>query len=143
MSGVHTTMETRKDFSCGGLVVDPQNGQMLVVKVENLAGAHVWTFPKGHPEKGEGETDAALREVHEETGWECRVVRPLTDVSYFFVRNGVRYHKTVRWFMMEPVQKTGTPMEGEILECRWASPVEVRGILSYPTDLKLLEQLTA
>ena len=134
-------METRKDFSCGGVVIDPRDKRMLVVQVENLAGAHVWTFPKGHPENQENETEAALREVQEETGWLCKVVRPLTEMSYFFVREGVRYHKTVRWFLMEPVEKTGTPMEGEILDCRWASPREAKTILTYPTDMKLLEQL--
>lgn len=114
---------------------------MLIVEVENLAGAHVWTFPKGHPENNENEAEAALREVQEETGWECRVVRPLTDVSYFFVREGVRYHKTVRWFIMAPVKKTGDPMEGEILTCKWASLSEAKTVLTYPTDMKLLEEL--
>jgi 8-oxo-dGTP pyrophosphatase MutT (NUDIX family) len=134
-------METRKDFSCGGVVIDPSNKQVLVVQVENLAGTRVWTFPKGHPEGKEGDVEAALREVEEETGWQCRVVRPLTDVSYFFVREGARYHKTVRWFVMEPVAKTGTPMEGEILDCRWVAPGDLKELLTYPTDFKLIEQL--
>jgi len=134
-------METRKDFSCGGIVVDPIDQRLLIVQVENLSGGHVWTFPKGHPENKENEFEAALREVQEETGWLCKVVRPLTDVSYFFVREGVRYHKTVRWFIMAPVEKTGVPMEGEILDCRWAGLDEAKALLSYPTDMKLLEQL--
>ena len=134
-------MQTRNDFSCGGVVVDPKDRRMLTVKVVNLSGAHVWTFPKGHPERGESETEAALREVQEETGWRCRLLRPLNDVSYWFVRDGVRYHKTVRWYLMEPMEKVGEPMEGEILDCRWATPQELSQLLTYPTDLKLLEQL--
>jgi 8-oxo-dGTP diphosphatase len=133
-------METRKDFSCGGIVVGSDQ-RLLLVEVENLSGAHVWTFPKGHPERGEDDTSAALREVHEETGWECRVTGTLTDVDYFFVREGVRYHKLVRWFRMEPVKESGTPMEGEILACKWASVDEARKLLSYPTDFKLLDKL--
>jgi 8-oxo-dGTP pyrophosphatase MutT (NUDIX family) len=134
-------METRKDFSCGGVVIDPKNGRALVVQVENLAGAHVWTFPKGHPEGRESDAEAALREVEEETGWKCRVARELNDVSYFFVREGIRYHKTVRWFLMEPVKETGKPMEGEILACQWAAPESLRSLLTYPTDMKLLDTL--
>ncbi len=95
-------METRKDFSCGGLVAGT-DGRLLIVEVENLSGARVWTFPKGHPEKGESDETAALREVHEETGWECRIVRPILDVDYFFMNDGVRFHKVVRWFLMEPI----------------------------------------
>lgn len=134
-------MQTRKDFSCGGVVLDSKGQRLLLVEVENLSGARVWTFPKGHPEKAESETDAALREVWEETGWKCRVTRPLTDMSYFFVKDGVRYHKTVRWFLMEPVEKTGVPMEGEILDCRWVEMAKVKAALTYPSDLKLIEKL--
>lgn len=133
-------METRKDFSCGGVVMDAAK-RLLVVEVENLSGARVWTFPKGHPEKGESDTEAALREVHEETGWECRVAGPLTDVDYFFVKDGVRFHKLVRWFLMEPVTESGKPMEGEILACRWVAPPEARRLLTYPTDQKLLDTI--
>ena len=133
-------METRKDFSCGGVVTGP-DGRLLLVEVENLSGAHVWTFPKGHPERGEDDEQAALREVLEETGWECRVTGTLTDVDYFFVREGVRYHKMVRWFRMEPLKESGKPMEGEILTCRWVSVPDARRMLTYPTDFKLLEKL--
>ena len=133
-------METKKDFSCGGVVVGPDQ-RLLLVEVENLSGARVWTFPKGHPEKGETDEIAALREVHEETGWECRVTGPLTDVDYFFVKDGIRYHKLVRWFVMAPTVENGTPMEGEILSCRWATPTEARSLISYSSDFKLLEKL--
>ncbi len=133
-------METKQDFSCGGIVVGADK-QLLIVEVENLSGARVWTFPKGHPEKGETDEMAALREVHEETGWQCRVLKPLTDVDYFFVKDGVRFHKVVRWFVMEPVIENGKPMEGEILRCRWASPAEARSLITYASDFKLLEKL--
>lgn len=134
-------MENRKDFSCGGVVVDDKEGRFLIVQVENLAGARVWTFPKGHPESGEDDAQAALREVQEETGWKCRIVGAISDESYFFVRENVRFHKTVRWFRMEPVEKTGQPMEGEIIDCRWVARGDARKFLTYPTDLKLLEKL--
>src|SRR5688572_16168742 len=104
-------METRKDFSCGGVVLDANKQKLLLVQVENLSGAHVWTFPKGHPEKGESDEQAALREVYEETGWECRINGPLDDISYFFVKDQIRFHKLVRWFTMEAIKETGKPME--------------------------------
>ena len=60
-----------KEFSAGGLV--RRGGKVLMVKVCNLKGEEVWTFPKGHVEKGETPMEAALREVEEETGWRCRL----------------------------------------------------------------------
>lgn len=129
---------TKKDFSCGGLVWDEAQKQLLMVQVENLAHKIVWTFPKGHPEKGETDEQAALREVLEETGWACEITKKLEDISYFYQRDGVRYHKTVRWFLMKPQAKEGSFMEHEIRDVRWATPAEAKGLVVYETDKKLL-----
>lgn len=135
---VETHSKTRDDFSCGGIVLDATKNKILLVKVENLSKAAVWTFPKGHPKKNESDTDAALREVKEETGWECRVVKHLIDIDYFYVHDKIRTHKTVRWFLMEPVKKTGNFNPGEILDCEWADGPEARKRISYESDKKLL-----
>ena len=135
------SMMTKKDFSCGGVVLDSKTNQLLLVEVQNFAMQRLWTFPKGHPETGESDDVAALREVREETGWQCRVVRPITDVDYFYTREGVRYHKTVRWFLMEPQEKVGTFAEGEILDSRWFDVPKAKTLVSYDSDKKLLQQL--
>ena len=100
----------------------------------------MWTFPKGHPEKGESEHESALREVREETGWDCEVINPITDVHYFYTHNGTTYDKTVRWFLMKPVKKSGDFDPEEVLEVRWASPEEAQGLISYGSDKDLLKQ---
>ncbi len=141
MAGMAAKLTNKTDFSCGGVVWDSKERRILIVKVENLAKAQIWTFPKGHPEKGESDQDAALREVQEETGWECRIVKPLIDVSYYYIDNGIRYHKTVRWYLMEPVKKTGEFMEDEILECEWVSVPEAKKRVTYDSDRKLLAHL--
>ena len=101
----------------------------------------VWTFPKGHPEKGESDEDAALREVREETGWECRVVKPLIDVDYFYTHGKVKTHKTVRWFLMEPLKQIGGFDPVEIVECAWMNPQEARQNVTYDSDKKLLDAI--
>lgn len=132
---------TQKDFSCGGVVFDANEQKLLLVLVENLAGAQVWTFPKGHPEPGETDEQAALREVKEETGWDCEIERSMMDVDYFYMRKGIRYHKVVRWYLMKPVRKTGTFAEGEILDSQWLTPTEAKKRISYDTDVKLMDHL--
>ena len=73
--------------------------KLLMVKVKNLKGQIVWTFPKGHIEKGESVEDAALREVTEETGWKCRILRVdgsyFEKVQYFFKRKSTLVKKEV------------------------------------------------
>ena len=129
----------RKEFSAGGIV--SRDGKLLLVKVRNLKGEVVWTFPKGHPEKGETPLEAALREVEEETGWRCRSLGPLTTVAYEFSRQGHPVSKRVKWYRMEPLEKVGEPDEDEILDTRWVKAEAASDRLDYPSDLELLRLL--
>lgn len=131
-------MKEAKEYAAGGVV--ERDGKILLVKVTNLSGEVVWTFPKGHLEKKETPLKAALREVEEETGWKCRSVGPLALIRYRFNRNGRPVAKKVRWYRMEPVEKTGSPDEVEIMTTKWVSPAKAAKILSYPSDLKILKK---
>lgn len=122
--------------AAGGVV--GRDGEVLLVRVENLKGEKVWTFPKGHLEKGETALKAALREVEEETGWRCRSVGALTKIFYWYVREGRKIYKRVDWYRMEPVEKTGTPDADEILTAKWVDEGRAEALLSYPNDKKLL-----
>ncbi len=129
-----------KEFSAGGIV--SRGSRLLLVRVRNLRGEEVWTFPKGHLEAGEGPEEAALREVEEETGWRCRVLRSLPTARYRFERRGFPVAKEVRWFLMEPLAKTGLPDAQEILASRWVAAAEARKRLVYPSDVALLKAWT-
>ena len=104
MSAPHT--RPRLEFSAGGLVVD-EHGSVLLIRARDLRDRPVWTLPKGALNPGETSADAALREVREETGYRCEVVRELEVVTYWFQRDGQRIRKTVRWFLMRPLEKVG------------------------------------
>lgn len=129
-------MRTAKEYAAGGIV--ERNGKILLVKVANLQGEILWTFPKGHLEKNETPLKAALREVEEETGWKCRSIGPLALVRYRFNRNGRPVAKKVRWYRMEPVEKTGRPDEVEIMKTKWVLRCSAARFLSYPSDLRLI-----
>jgi len=134
-------LKTKPDFSCGGLVWDKAARKLLLVQVENLSKKRVWTFPKGHPESKETDSEAAVREVREETGWQCEVIEPIMDVRYIYVHDGTRYHKTVRWFLMKPIAKTGEFDPNEILQSQWYGLEETADLITYDTDKKLLKSI--
>ncbi|MFN0118299.1 MAG: NUDIX hydrolase [Elusimicrobiota bacterium] len=134
--------KTKKDFSCGGVVWDKEKGSLLLIQVKNLVGDVVWTFPKGHPENNESDQEAALREVCEETGWQCEVLNSLQDISYFYSRNGTRFHKTVRWFLMKPLNKVGDFNPQEVLKIEWFPFSEVSKVIIYDSDKELLRKLS-
>lgn len=126
------------EFSAGGIII--KNKKLLIVKVKNLSGKIVWTFPKGHIEKSEKIENAALREVSEETGYSCEIIKPLGKTLYSFRHKNKFISKKVAWFLMLPLKKIGIH-DHEILTTRWVKISEVKKYLKYPTDIKLLEKI--
>jgi ADP-ribose pyrophosphatase YjhB (NUDIX family) len=131
-------MKERKEYAAGGVV--GRAGKILLVQVRNLEGKIVWTFPKGHLEKNETWLSAALREVEEETGWKCRNLGLLSNVTYRFRREGKPVFKRVRWYRMEPVEKTGMPDADEIRKTKWIDAKSAGRSLSYPSDERVLSR---
>ena len=131
-------MTEAKELAAGGIVA--RAGNVLLVQVRNLEGRIVWTFPKGHLEKRETWLSAALREVEEETGWKCRSRGLLSNVTYRFERKGKPVFKRVRWFKMEPLEKTGKPDADEIRRTKWIDARKAAKSLTYPSDLRVLER---
>lgn len=77
-----------KDFSYGGIVYRIKNNKIefLIVKIKEGN----WGFPKGHMEKGENETKAAIREVKEETGLDVKLIdveKFVEKISYISTSN--------------------------------------------------------
>jgi 8-oxo-dGTP diphosphatase len=111
--------------AAGGVVV--RNGQVAVVHRPRYDD---WSLPKGKLDPGESFEDAALREVEEETGLRCRLVRELPEVRYE-VRGRP---KLVRYWAMEVVDETPFEPNDEVDEVRWLEPDEALGLLSYDRD---------
>lgn len=133
-----TPARPAREFSAGGLVVDGA-GRVLLIRARDLRGRPVWTLPKGTLAAGETAERAALREVREETGYDCEIVRPLEAVTYWFQRHGRRIKKTVRWYLMRPLAKAGEH-DHEVDEVAWAAPPEAVHRLRYDSDRRLVSQ---
>ena len=132
----------KREYSSGGIVID--KNQVLVINMNTICGKKVWTFPKGHIEKNEDPKNAALREVLEETGVECRIIdeKEFYISEYSFYRGKTFIHKTVKWYLMKPVRitdKIATP--DEINEIKWLSFNEALNILEYKSDKEIIEKI--
>jgi 8-oxo-dGTP pyrophosphatase MutT (NUDIX family) len=124
------------EFSAGGLVFDEQ-GRVLLIRARDLRGQPVWTLPKGALAPGESSADAALREVREETGYRCELERELAPVTYWFRRDGRQVKKTVRWFLMRPLEKVGDH-DHEVDEVLWTDKGDALTRLRYDSDRRLV-----
>ena len=102
-----------------------------------------WTLPKGTPDPGETVEQTALREVGEETGLEVRIVEPLGAIEYDFVQDGTRIHKTVHYFLMEPIGGDLARHDAEFERVRWVPFDEADEILSFATERELVATTAA
>ena len=94
-----------------------------------------WTFPKGKLEPGETDEEAARREVHEETGFECVLGHELPTVRYV---DGKGRHKQVRYWEMT-VAAGRFEANDEVDRLQWRDLAEARSRLTYDHDAELLD----
>jgi 8-oxo-dGTP diphosphatase len=119
--------------AAGGVVV--RDGAVLVVHRPRYDD---WSLPKGKLERGESWEEAALREVREETGIGCRLLRELDDDRYTD-RKG--RPKRVRWWLMEAVALDVHEPDDEVDDVRWMPLAEAGELLSYAHDRALVAAL--
>lgn len=126
-------------LAAGGLVIDNGTGTPRVLLVHRPLYDD-WSFPKGKLDPGETVEEAALREVREETGLECRIIRKLATTRYRYrTRSKGRLRpKAVHYFLMERVSGEIQAPGEEVDRAEWFEFDEAARKLSYEQDGKLL-----
>ena len=119
--------------AAGGVVVrQGEGGTELCVVHRPRYGD--WTLPKGKLDPGETFEEAALREVVEETGLRCSLVRELDSTHY---TDSKGRPKIVRYWLMEVDGGEFEPND-EVDELRWIAPSEATAMLTYERDRDLI-----
>lgn len=136
---------TRQAVSAGGLVYEdrPDGPAVVLISRRNAAGHLQWTLPKGGLEEGEDLEQAAVREVREETGLDCEIIRKLGVIDYWFVwrPDRVRYHKFVHYFLMRHRGGAPQPRDDEAEDVVWMSLDEAKRSLTHNNERALLDDL--
>jgi ADP-ribose pyrophosphatase YjhB (NUDIX family) len=108
-----------------------------------------WALPKGLVGAGESAEEAALREVHEETGVEGRSLGKLGDIRYVYTRTwgenpGERVFKIVSFFLVRAVRgrlgAIAPEMQVEVAEARWLPLEEAPQLLAYKGEREMVEK---
>ena len=91
----------RHERSAGGVLLVPV-GDHILVPLITVPGSEVVGLPKGRIERGESAVEAAVREMHEETGLTGMALEPLGTISYRFWAHAEksRVNKSVDFFLM-------------------------------------------
>lgn len=140
--GAVARLRTTTATSAGGVVYSVDAGRPhLVIGLRRREGDRrggTWTLPKGTPDPGETTEQTAIREVREESGLQVRIVEPLPSISYRFMQDGIRIHKTVHYFLMEPIGGDLSDHDREFERVRWVPFDEAPGILTFETERSLV-----
>lgn len=138
-------MRRVEEVSAGGLVIDRTGvePQAALIGRTDRRGRLLWSLPKGHIETGETAQEAAVREVAEETGIRGRVVAPLGTISFWFVIEDRRVHKTVHHHLLLAESGALSAEDEEVSEVAWVRLDELAGRLAYADERRLVERVPA
>lgn len=128
----------KRAFSAGGVVYKIENDNVKILLISTKDGK-VWTLPKGIVEQNEDSEKTALREIKEETGVDVKIVDELGETSYWFIMEGEKYFKTVKYFLAEYKGGQINP-DWEVSSAQWFDIQEALKKLTYKSDKEILRK---
>ena len=120
-----------EETSAGGVIIRRTAEGLKVLLIRD--SYRNWGFPKGHVEPGERESEAAVREVREETGLDgLDLLGPVRAIDWFFRFRGKLIHKTCHFFLFESREGEAVPQRDEgISAVRWLGLDDAMRTVSY------------
>jgi 8-oxo-dGTP diphosphatase len=131
-------------LAAGGIILQRNGEGDRCVLLVHRPAYHDWSFPKGKLGPLESLEGAAVREVAEETGLSCVVLKEVAVSRYnYHTRSGKLRPKAVHYFLMQPLTAhLRRHQDDEIDAIEWVPVKEALDRLSYDQDrLALLEVL--
>jgi 8-oxo-dGTP pyrophosphatase MutT (NUDIX family) len=122
--------------AAGGVVCRSKGAGPVEVALIRHRGSRDWALPKGKLDQGETPEQAALREVKEETGLRCQLLRDL-GCSYFVDRRGRQ--KVVCFWLMRRLAGRFRPSD-EVTDLRWLGFAEAVALVANERDRAVLSR---
>lgn len=135
-----SALPVRRAVAAGGVVLRTGPGGDAEVVVCGRPRENLWVLPKGTPEPGEQLTETAAREVTEETGLTVTLGEKVGVIEYWFTAGGVRWHKYVHHWLMEPTGGSTADHDHEFDEVEWLETDEAQRRLTYDDERRILRE---
>src|SRR5258708_12369494 len=97
-------MPKRTAVSAGAIILREIEGELKLALAHHKNSAKEWVLPKGHVDPGESLEQAALREIHEETGLaRVQLIKHLvTSMRHSIKTTADLEHKPIHSFLPNP-----------------------------------------
>ncbi len=137
-------LQTKRAVSAGGVVCREHEGRLEVLLC-GRSSQGLWALPKGTPDQGENLEQTAVREVEEETGLKAAIQRKIGAIRYWFSvpDEGVRYYKTVHYYLMEPVGGDLAAHDWEFDIVQWFPYEEALRLMTYANEVGMVQKAGA
>lgn len=116
-----------------------RDGQVIVIVPARRGSGDVLALPKGHPDGDESPLEAAVREVHEETGVEAEPIEKLGEIEYTYERRRGPVDKKVAFWLFEYRSGELNP-DHEIADARWMPLEEAARSLTYEGEREMVRR---
>jgi 8-oxo-dGTP pyrophosphatase MutT (NUDIX family) len=135
-------MQTRNEVSAGGVVYRSGDAgiEICLAARRTRRGDLVWGLPKGAIEAEETPEAAAVREVLEETGLKAEIESDLGTIRYFYVWEGMRVRKQVRFFLMHATGGDVSNHDEEMEDVRWFPMRRATKRAAYRGEREVIER---
>lgn len=117
-----------------------KDDQVLLIRRGKAPRLGEWTLPGGRIEPGERAVEAALRELHEETGVTAQITGLIDVVDGLFPEAGMHYvliDYAARWLSGEPVGAD------DALEARFVPLDQVDSLIDWSETRRIIRQAAA
>ena len=146
MAKAEESKKWKREISAGGIVYKKQGDQTFILMIMPMGRNFgppegYWTFPKGKIDEGEGKSQAAIREVKEETGVTAKILEDLSYIKFF--KNQDKVIKFVHFFLMEFLSEDPHDHDREVAKVEWVKLEEVDARLKWDHDKEIYKKAYA
>ena len=130
--------------SAGAIILREIDGELKIALAQHQRTDKTWVLPKGHVEEGESIEEAALREIHEESGLDnVQLIKHLGSFVRESIRsNGDIVQKTIHFFLAYALENNQPPTPTDLLftHVGWFRPGEAIELVPYESDKAFLKE---
>ena len=137
-------MAQRTAVSAGAIILREIEGELKLALAHHKNSEKEWVLPKGHVDPGETLEQAALREIHEETGLvRVQLIKHLGAIVRQSIKSGGDVvDKTIHYFLAYAPDdgQPQTPLDPRFTGVGWFSPHQAIELIPYEQDRAFLQE---